>query len=89
MAEQKVFCMDCGKDLTGIENMEQCECGSKNFIYGNTVVKTEKGFACECGFEQMEEVAHINMAPKYITTYQCCGCNSSISTEVYYESPYL
>lgn len=87
--KQKVYCMKCGKDLTGIENMEQCECGSKDFIYGETVVKTEKGFACKCGSEQMEKCVHINMNPKYITTYKCCGCGARISTEVYYESPFV
>lgn len=86
--KQKVFCMKCKKDLSGIQNLKKCKCGSRDFVYGDTVVKTEDGFACSCGNAQMKKVAHINMNPTYVTTYQCCECNASISTETYYESPY-
>lgn len=88
MDKQKVFCMECQKDLSNIENLSECECGGRNFIYGFTVVKTEGGFACSCGSTQMKQTSHINMNPTYISTYQCCGCDANISTETYYDSPY-
>lgn len=88
MGDQKVFCMACKKDLSDVEHMEMCECGSKNFIYGNTVTSTEYGFGCSCGCSKFKMVAHINMNPKYISTYECIECGETISTEVYYESPY-
>ena len=89
MEKQKVFCMKCKKDLSDkTEKFDECECGSKAFVYGNTVVKTEKGFACSCGCEQMQMVAHLNMSPKYITNYSCKKCGAVLSTETYCESYY-
>lgn len=88
MNKQKVFCMKCKKDLSDIENLKECECGSKDFVYGDTVIKKEKGFGCSCGATQMKNVAHINMNPTYISTYECSGCGAKISTETYYESLY-
>lgn len=86
MSEQKVFCMKCKKDLTNIEKLNQCECGSKDFIYGDTVTMSEGKFLCNCGCTEMEKIAHINMNPTYITTYECCECGAKISTETYFES---
>lgn len=88
MENQKVFCRKCKKDLSDIDNLNECECGSKGFIYGKTVVATDKGFKCNCGCEKVEMVAHFNMNPKYISTYKCHDCGATISTETYYESQY-
>lgn len=88
MNKQKVFCMECKKNLTGIQNLKKCTCGSRDFVYGETVVNTENGFGCSCGSDQMKKVAHVNMNPRYLSSYQCCGCGATISTETYYESPY-
>jgi hypothetical protein len=89
MEKQKVFCMECKKDLSDkTEKFDECECGSKNFIYGNTVEKTEQGFACSCGCSQFRMIAHVNMNPRYIKTFSCDKCSASVSTETYYESPY-
>ena len=85
---EKVFCLKCKKDLSDIKDLKECECGSKNFVYGNTVIKTDNGFGCSCGSDKMSKVAHLNMNPTYISSYQCCGCGATISTETYYESPY-
>lgn len=89
MNNQKVFCMKCKKDLSDIKNLKKCKCGSRNFIYGDTVVSTENGFACSCGCTQTEWKGHFNMNPIYVTTYQCIDCGASISTETYYKSPYM
>lgn len=91
MAEEKVYCMRCKKDLSDLAavDIEQCpECGGKNFISGNTVVLTKDGFQCKCG-GVLRKTGHFNMNPRYITTYGCEGCGNLIVTETYYESPYV
>lgn len=88
MENQKVFCLRCKKDLSGIENLKECECGSRSFVYGHTLTKTEDRLGCSCGSNQMEKIGHLNMNPTYISTYKCCKCGATISQEIYYESPY-
>lgn len=88
MENQKVFCRKCKKDLSDIDNLNECECGSKDFIYGKTVVATDKGFRCSCGNELFKMVAHVDMTSRHISTYACEKCGESISTETYYKSPY-
>ena len=88
----KAYCMKCGKELTDIEKLkecEECECGSKSTIYGTTVVKTANGFGCSCGSDKLRMIGHMNMNPIYIKEYQCLGCGAVITTKTYYKSPYL
>lgn len=85
---EKIFCLKCKEDLSDVKNLKKCKCGSRDFVYGNTVIKTSNWFGCSCGSETMSKVAHINMNPRYISSYQCDGCCETISTETYYESPY-
>lgn len=87
--KQRVYCMKCKKELTDVEDLEICECGSKNFIYGRTVVVENGKFMCECGSDTMKMNAHIDMSSKHITTYYCSNCGEPISTETYYESQYI
>lgn len=88
MEEQKIFCKECKMCLTDIDPLEECECGSRNFIYGDTLVKVGEEIRCNCGATQMNKVAHYNLNPRYISIHKCCGCDATICTEVYYESPY-
>ena len=85
---EKTFCLKCKEDLSDVKKLKKCKCGSRNFVYGNTVIKISNRFGCSCGSETMNKVAHINMNPRYISSYQCDGCGATISTEIYYESSY-
>ena len=88
MDKEKIFCMECKKELTS-EKIEQCECGSKNFIFGNVVV-TDKGFACaRCGSTKFRRAGHMMKNPYYLNEFECCDCGAYMATEIYYESPYL
>lgn len=89
MKYKREYCMDCKKDLSENQGRKKCECGSRNFIYGNKIVKTEKGFSCECGSELFKTTCHVNMNPKYITTMQCSVCGAIVGKEIFYQSPYL
>lgn len=88
MNSQKVFCLECKADLSDKKNLKSCKCGSKNFIYGNTLTKTSNGFGCSCRCTEFNKISHFNMNPIYVTTYECCNCKSKIGKEIYYESPY-
>lgn len=86
---QRVYCTNCNRELTEVEDLTVCDCGSRDFMYGNTLVLNDGKLMCECGSEMMEMVAHMNMSPKFIKTYRCCCCGATISTEIYYESQYI
>jgi hypothetical protein len=88
MEYEKEYCLKCGKE--NIKNKDVCECGSKDFVYGNNFTYTVKdGVVCNCGNKMFEKISHINANPHYITTYACTECNNTVVTETYYESPYL
>ena len=80
-----VFCMSCFKDLSDTPGVDACTCGSKNFYYGETLVRTDEGLSCSCGCNEIEMIAHINMSPKFIRTNKCKNCGAKISSETYYD----
>lgn len=86
--KQRVFCMECHADLTDVENLEKCECGSKNFIYGETLVLKDGELQCECGSNKLYSQVHIDYTDRAVTTYTCLGCGAAISTEVHREMPW-
>lgn len=88
MTNQKCFCLTCKKDLSNRETLGGCECGSNDFIYGDTITLQDGVFKCSCGSDKFKKVSHFNMNPRYISTYQCYGCDALVSKETYYESPY-
>jgi hypothetical protein len=78
---EKEYCMKCGK--TNPHGREVCECGGRNFVFGNNFNYTkEKGVICDCGNNKFEMVFHLNMNPIYEKTYKC-KCGNRIGVQVY------
>lgn len=84
---QKVFCLDCKKDLSDKKDLKRCSCGSRNFIYGDTLVYEDGTFRCSCGSTAFSWNGHANLNPRYLTSYACANCGASIGKETYYKSP--
>lgn len=87
-SKQRVFCSDCFADLSDVENLEVCECGSKNFIYGETLVSKDGVLQCECGNNRMRNVVHMDFTDRFVNTYRCVGCGAAISVEGHREMPW-
>ena len=84
---QLEFCMGCGEPNP--PEQEICNCGGRDFVYGNGFTYKNKEVTCDCGNVGFKEVIHINGNPIYTTNYKCLKCGNVISTQIYYESPYL
>ena len=80
---EKIFCARCKKDLSEIEKLEQCECGSRDFIFGKTIIPSDNGFVCSCGSTKLQRVEYIRMPSKFITSFKCVNCGADIGMEVY------
>jgi DNA-directed RNA polymerase subunit RPC12/RpoP len=83
------YCMECGKDHSDKLSEEVCECGSRNFIYGDSLVKTDKGYDCGCNNPMLEVKLRVCGSPLSNVTYVCKNCGAQIGQQIYYENPYL
>ena len=88
MSRHNVFCMECKQSL-GNYQKARCSCGSRDFVFGSTLTIVNDKFVCSCGSDKMTKVAHMSASPKYLSTYQCCGCGANISKEIYYKPTYV
>ncbi|MFW6008846.1 MAG: hypothetical protein ACOCP8_06235 [archaeon] len=83
---EKEYCMKCGKLIEQSE--KKCECGSKNFIFGDNFVYTKCKATCDCGNDKFQMISHVNRSPVYNKTYSCSECGNTIGIQTYYKSPY-
>ena len=83
------WCMSCKTDHSDKQKEEICQCGGRNFLFGDTIVLEDGKFKCSCGSEKFQQMFHMNRNPIYDTTYKCIKCGATIGKQVYYESPYL
>lgn len=83
---EKEFCMVCGKENP--QDREICECGGRNFVFGNKFTFENREVVCSCGNNRFQMTSHINMNPIYNKTYKCSKCGNSIGVQTYYKSPY-
>lgn len=84
---EKEFCMKCGKENP--QDREICECGGRNFVFGDSFQYIDGKVICNCGNDKFKMITHINMNPIYNKTYRCSKCGNHIGVQIYYESPYL
>lgn len=78
------FCMECGRETD--QEKDTCECGSRNFIYGNHFSYENKKAICECGNDTFKMVMHMNMSPIHNKSYQCSDCEKNVMVQTYIES---
>lgn len=77
------FCLRCKKPNP--PEREICECGSRNFVYGNNFSLKDGGVHCDCGSTSFNMVLHTNSNPsRYV--YKCSNCNNVIKKEYYKEN---
>ena len=79
--------MKCGKEQKGRDkDTSECECGSRNFIFGSNFTYEKGEPVCGCGSKDFEFRAHFNMSPIHTKNYQCAKCGNTIGTQIYYKS---
>jgi len=83
---EKEYCMVCGN--INPQDREICECGGRNFVYGNKFTYEDKKVVCNCGSDQFKTTFHMNTNPIYIKNYKCIFCGNIIGMQTYYKSPY-
>lgn len=81
------YCLSCGIETDPDKN--ECECGSKNLVYGKLFKFSNKKIFCACGEEKFRMTLHLNRSPYYNKTYQCQGCGNVIGMQTYAENPYV
>ena len=81
------YCRKCGNPNP--QDRGICECGGRNFIYGDNFSCINKKVICNCGNDKFTMTFHMNMNPIYIKNYKCEKCGNIIATQSYYENPYM
>jgi hypothetical protein len=80
------FCMVCGN--LNPPDRAICECGGRNFVFGDNFTYENKKVVCGCGNEEFTMTFHMNSNPIYTKNYKCVKCGNVIGVQTYYESPY-
>lgn len=75
------YCLECKKELN--KDVEQCECGSKTFIFGEKFHFGEKGVVCDCGNDKFKTVMNMDYTNKAINNYVCTKCGNPVGVESY------
>ena len=76
-------CMLCDKEVD--ENIKQCDCGCKSFVYGNVKKIENKNYCSVCGENSFTRYMHIDYSDKALNFYECEKCGNRIET-IYYRS---
>ena len=80
------YCLKCGNENP--QDRAICECGGRNFIFGDNFTFENGKAICKCGNDQFKMIAHINMSPIYNKTYKCINCGKTFGMQTYYKSEY-
>ncbi len=81
------FCMVCGNPNP--PDRPICECGGRDFIFGNNFTYENKKAICNCGNDEFEQFFHCDHDPYHTTNYKCTKCGNVIATQTYYKSSYF
>lgn len=87
MAEQKEYCLVCGKPNPPERAI--CDCGGRNFIYGRNFKYEDKKAICDCGCSDFAMTIHIDGKEYHTTNYVCKKCGNVIGTQTYCKNEYL
>ena len=80
------YCMKCGNENP--QDREICECGGRNFVFGNKFKYINKKVVCDCGNDKFQMTMHFNMSPIYTRNYKCSGCGNIIGMQTYCENTF-
>lgn len=80
------YCMICGNPNP--QDRAICECGGRNFIFGNDFTYENKELVCGCGGKGFVLSFHMNMNPIHTRNYKCVKCGNIIGIQNYHKSPY-
>ena len=75
------FCMNCKQENP--QDRAICSCGSRNFIFGDSIIYKDDKFQCDCGSDNIQFSSSVNMSPIHNTTYICLKCKSVIGMQTY------
>ena len=77
------FCLSCFKENP--QDREVCECGGRNFVFGDYINIVDGKIVCDCGGTEFEMVMHMNMSPIYNKSY-ACSCSRGFGVQTYCKS---
>ncbi len=77
---KKSYCMKCKKEVG--EEITQCECGSRSFVFGANLLFEDDQIKCKCGNTKFKNTMHMDFTNKAVSNY-VCGCGNVIGTEYY------
>ncbi len=80
------YCMVCGNPNP--QDRAICECGGRNFVFGNNFTYENKELICNCGGKGFVLSFHMNSSPIHTKNYKCVMCGNIIGIQTYYRSPY-
>lgn len=76
------FCLKCLQENP--QDREVCECGGRNFVFGDKINIVDGKVVCDCGATEFRMAMHMNMHPIYNKTYKC-DCGSHFGMQTYLE----
>jgi hypothetical protein len=74
------FCMVCGNPNP--PDRAICECGGRNFVFGNDFTYENKKVVCNCGNIEFRMSTHMDFAKFANTTYICTKCGNPMATQI-------
>ena len=81
----KEYCLTCEKEND--INQKICNCGGRNFVFGDNFSYNNKTVQCDCGNDKEFEMKfHLNRDPVHDYSYQCFNCKNIIGVQKYIES---
>ena len=80
---EKEYCMECLKENP--PEREICECGGRNFTWGDDISIVDKKVTCKCGSNTFEKSFHIDFVDFSNTTYVCSACGNAVGVQIHRE----
>ena len=77
----KSYCAKCKAEVD--ENIKECTCGCKMFIYGENIEFKDGILTCKCGSDSFVFNAHIDYKEKSDNKYSCKKCGETFGIETY------
>lgn len=73
------YCLRCGEELT---KDIPCKCGSNSIIFGDNIVKDDKGFRCGCMSDSKLSMSfHLNHDEYTLYNYKCNKCGNILGVQ--------
>mgnify|MGYP001248751108 FL=1 len=76
---EKEYCLECGNENP--PEKEVCECGGRNFVWGDDIILKDGKIICKCGNDKFNFSMHMLFTKFGNTTYVCSECGNVVGKQ--------